>query len=244
MDANQVCSVEDGGGDGCGGGEFGFVGIFARYEMLARGAGEDGQVETGQLADLCQDLGVLLFTLAKAEAGIDADRHLVHTGNLGAMDGGAEVVEDGADHVLHGRHFGPRFGRAAHVIQDQRSAGVGNGFRQHRVKGQGAGIIDDLDAERESFGGDSGLIGIDRDRHLEVALKALEDRNQAAELFGFGDPGGAGPGGFGTDINDVRSLLFELDGAGEGAVGVGVLAAVGEGIRGDIQDAHDEGPVT
>ena len=59
--------------------------------------------------------------------------------------------------------------------------------------------------------------------------------SSAAEMRA--EPGG----GFRADIDDVRALLFEFHGAGEGAVGVGVLAAVGKRIGRDVQHAHSSG---
>jgi hypothetical protein len=35
-------------------------------------------------------------------------------------------------------------------------------------------------------------------------------------------------GGLGSDVDDVRPLLLQFDGVGEGAVGIGELAAVGK----------------
>jgi len=236
-------AVQNRGGDGGSGREFGFVRILARDEVLARGAGEDRQIERGELADLRQNLGVLFFPLAEAQARIDADRHLVDAGNLGAMHRGSEVVEDGSDHVLHRRQFRPGFGRSAHVVQDHGAAGIGDGLREQRVEGERARVVNDLDSERQRLGGDARLIGVDGNGNLKPALQALQHRNQAAELFGFGDPGRTRAGGFRADVDDVGALFLEFDGAGEGAVRVGVLAAVRKGVGSDIEHTHDERPV-
>jgi hypothetical protein len=42
-------------------------------------------------------------------------------------------------------------------------------------------------------------------------------------------------------ISTIRALFFQFDGAREGAVGVRILAAVGEGIGRDVQHPHQHG---
>ena len=58
---------------------------------------------------------------------------------------------------------------------------------------------------------------------------------------------GIGASGFASDVEDVGAFVEHGEGLGEGALGLvgdGVeVAAVGEGVGGDVEDAHDEGSV-
>ena len=72
-----------------------------------------------------------------------------------------------------------------------------------------------------------------------------DDGEDAGLLFFGGERGGVGAGGFAADVEDVGAFVEHGDGLGEGAFG-GVLgrvevAAVGEGVGRDVEDAHDEG---
>ena len=49
------------------------------------------------------------------------------------------------------------------------------------------------------------------------------------------------PGGLAAHVQDVRPLPLHLFGPGQGGGGVQVPAAVGEGIGGDVQNAHHIG---
>jgi len=74
-------------------------------------------------------------------------------------------------------------------------------------------------AERAHYGQDPGDLGVDV------------------------DPLGAGAGGLPADVDDVGALGDELAGVGDGRLGVDPAAAVGEGVGGDVEDAHEERPV-
>jgi len=75
---------------------------------------------------------------------------------------------------------------------------------------------------------------------LKRSFKRLRT-DEPAHLLGGGNARRGRPRGFRADIDDVGSQLFEFDSAGKGAVGIGVLAAVGKGIRRDIEHRHQDG---
>ncbi len=84
------------------------------------------------------------------------------------------------------------------------------------------------------------FVGVDGNRNGQLAAQALQHRNQAAQLFGFGDALGTRLGGFRADVDDVRALLFQFDGAREGAVGIQIFSAVGKRIGRHVQHAHQQ----
>ena len=112
------------------------------------------------------------------------------------------------------------------------------------IEGEAAGIVDDAGAQLDGLFRDRGFIGIDGDGNRQLAAQPLQHGDQAAQLLGFGDARRTGARGFRADVDDVRAFLFEFDRAGEGAVRIQVLAAVGKRIRGDIQHAHNERALT
>ena len=72
----------------------------------------------------------------------------------------------------------------------------------------------------------------------------FDDRQDAGLLFGGGERSGVGAGGFAADVEDVGALVEHLERLGEGALrgmlGRVEVAAVGEAVGGDVEDAHDE----
>src|SRR5207244_10561074 len=51
---------------------------------------------------------------------------------------------------------------------------------------------------------------------------------------------GARTGGFASDINDVGALLKQMERVFDSFVAIEELAAIREGIRRDVHDAHDQ----
>ena len=74
-----------------------------------------------------------------------------------------------------------------------------------------------------------------------MAREAVEDGEDAAEFFGFGDGRMAGAGGFGADVEEVGAVGLEVQGLVQGGGGVEEAAAIGEGVGGEVEDAHQAG---
>ncbi len=73
-----------------------------------------------------------------------------------------------------------------------------------------------------------------------MAAEAGDDGEDAADLFIGVHRGGTGAGGLAADVDDVGAFGDELETVLDGAAGVAEVAAVGEGIGRDIEDAHDQ----
>ncbi len=114
------------------------------------------------------------------------------------------------------------------MIEDHTSIELDDGFDELRIEGEAAGIVDDFGAEFQGSFGGFGLVGIDRDGDAELLAEALENGDDAAELFFRGDGLSAGFGGLAPDIDDIGALFFHLHGTGESEIGVEVFAAVRE----------------
>jgi len=118
---------------------------------------------------------------------------------------------------------------------------VGHDAPQVGFNGKPGGVIDDLHAQVQSPFRDLGLISVHRNRNTQPVLQPLEHGDEPADFFGGGNGSGSRLGGLGADVQDVGALIFDLHRAREGTVGLGIFSAVGEGIRGQVQHAHEHG---
>jgi len=152
-------------------------------------------------------------------------------------DFGDDVGVGGGD--LHG------FGAALHVHDDDAAIAIaGEGFHLW-VGGQAADIIEDMGAGVEGGMGDSGFHGIDAEEGIgDLFAQAVDDGEDSADFLVSVDWGGAWAGAFAADVDDVSAFGGEFDAADDGGLGIEPLAAIGEGVRGDIEDAHDGGAVS
>ena len=67
------------------------------------------------------------------------------------------------------------------------------------------------------------------------------DRNDAPHLLSLRYGLGSGPGRFSADVYYFRAGIEHGKGAGGGLFGIGEVSAVGEGVRGDVEDTYDGG---
>ena len=194
----------------------------------------------GKFAQAGQDFGVLLFPFAETEAGVKHDPNLIDTGAPGTIGAGVQILCHRDHNVGRGGKFGPSLRRAAHVVNDQARVVFDDYSRKQRIESKTAWIVNDFDAVFERDGGDFGLVGIDRNRNLELAFEALQDGDKPAQLLGRGDAGAAGLSRFGSDVENIGAFGFELDRAGKCKIGIIVLAAIGEGIGSNVEDCDNE----
>ena len=112
-----------------------------------------------------------------------------------------------------------------------------------------ANVVDDFGSGFDGATGGSGVEGVDGEDGVRALLQdGSDDGEDAGLFFGRGKWSGVGAGGLTADVEDVGAFVEHGEGLGEGAVG-GVfggveVAAVGEGVGRDVEDAHDEGSLT
>ena len=94
---------------------------------------------------------------------------------------------------------------------------------------------------RDGGAGDGGLHGVDRRCGCRSrAGPRCDHRDHAGDLLGFGDRLGARPGRLAADVEDVRALGDQPRGRGRAPRSASRNApAVGEAVRGDVDDPHD-----
>src|ERR1700684_4506329 len=95
VDADHVRTAQDGGGDGGGGSALQKARrrVFElRQKRFSRRAHHQWKIERRERVQVRQDLGVLLFALAEAEAGIDGNPRPIHARPHRAMRGGVQIL--------------------------------------------------------------------------------------------------------------------------------------------------------
>ena len=191
---------------------------------------------------------VFVEALAEAQAGVEDDFVTGDSGGSGGFEAGFEFAEDeGEDFVWgEGWEVRPFVGAAAGVHEDCSAGEAGAGGGHGGVPEVTAYVVDDLGSGFDGELGGAGVEGVYREDGFGFCFEnGFDDGEDADLLFAGGEGGGVGAGGFAADVEDVGSFVEHLKGLGYGSVG-GVfggveVAAVGEGVGCDVEDAHDEG---
>ena len=99
MHPHNVSAVENTRGNCCCRGEQCFFLRTLGEKRLARRPDQDRTFEARQLPQMRQYFGVLLFTFAEAEAGIDHNARPFHTRTASAIHGRFEFTSDGVGRI-------------------------------------------------------------------------------------------------------------------------------------------------
>jgi hypothetical protein len=133
---------------------------------------------------------------------------------------------------------------AAHVHEHHACTVFGDHFGHPCIVAQGAHIVDDPRARRQPGFRHFGQARVQRDPRLIVAAaQRCDNRNRPVDLLARRYRFGSGSGGFGTDVDDVRTLSQHGFRPGQRPRGIVVGPAVAERIGRDIENSHDRGPI-
>ena len=135
---------------------------------------------------------------------------------------------------------------ASGVHQDGSAAELCAGGGHGGVPEVAADVVDDLGSGFDGVAGGGGVEGVDGEDGFGALLEErFDDGEDAGLFFAGGEGGGVGAGGFAADVEDIGAFVEHFDGLFEGAfrgvLGGVEVAAVGEGVGCDVEDAHDEG---
>lgn len=183
---------------------------------------------------------IVLERFSEADAGIEADR-LVRNSALGerAELAGEKFAHFGDDIFVMRREL-HRLRRALRVHGDNAAARLRADFLHFRVQ-KSRDVVDDFRAGGEGELGDARFAGVDGKGDVELGVAEDFDGGDDAREFLVGaDFGGAGAGGFATDVEQIRAVRNHFSRASEESLGAWVRAAVGERVGGDVENAHDE----
>ena len=129
------------------------------------------------------------------------------------------------------------------VHHDHRHAVLGGDARHVGVALQTPHVVHDRGAALERPGRDRRLDGVDRDRQAEPHDLGQDRRKTRKLVLGRNRLHAAiGPGRLRADVEDVGAFGRHAPGVIDGDGGVEELAAVGEGVRRDVENAHHGGP--
>ena len=204
-------------------------------EALARGADQERQTERRESGGVRQADDALLRRLAEADAGVEHD---VLAGDAGFRGNGDRAREEGFD---VGDNVDARVGFVAVVHDNDGNAAGGHNFRHAGVALQAPDVVGDGCAVVERPGRDLGFERGDRHRQTEFD-DGRQHRLQALEFVvsRYRPHAAIRPRRFRADIEHVGALRRHFLGMSDGALRIEELAAVGEGIRSDVEDAHDQ----
>lgn len=242
--AVEVCATvggEEGEGDGGQGAVFGEFGVMQELadEAFAGEGHHEREVVHAQFAQVADEGEVVLSGFAEADAGVQTDALRGDAALCCERNPLGEEVAHFDHDVLIMRGLLHGGGGALHVHEDD-AAGVLSAEVAHAGIGQAADVVHDVGAGLQGGGGDGGVAGVDGDAGGGVLRSdGGNDGEDAAHFLILGHRGGAGTGGFAADVDDVGSLLQHALGVCQGGGGGAVLPAVGKGVGGDVEDAHD-----
>lgn len=217
-------------------------------EAFARGSGEDGQVELAELVKVGEERIVFVENFAETEAGIEDDLVERNAGGGGGFETPGEFGEDEGKHFFRGerREMRPFLRAAPGVHEDSSAVEFGAGGGHVGVPEVAADVVDDLGSGFDGKAGGGGMECVYREDGVRLLFQDGDDDGEdAGLLFCWGERSGVGAGGFAADVQDVSAFVEHLERLGEGTFG-GLLgrvevAAVGEGVGCDVEDAHDKG---
>ncbi|MNC30345.1 hypothetical protein D3C75_786270 [compost metagenome] len=129
---------------------------------------------------------------------------------------------------------------AAHVHEAYRQAGI-CGSIQGAIALQGSHVVDQPGTEARRFTHDRWGGGIDRDDHVEAAVDRLDHGGYPLQLLGHRNRARARPRGLAADVDQRGACGNHRFGMTQRLVALVEAPAIGEGIRGDIENTHDMG---
>ena len=144
------------------------------------------------------------------------------------------------------REFMPLLGGSAGVAEDETRIVSGKGVGEGGIPQEAGDVIDDLRAGCEGGLGGPGVVGVDGEDGVRMLVaEGLEGGEKAGLFLVRGKRGRVGTGGLGAEVEEVGAVGEQDAGLLKGGVHGGDMAgAIGEGVRGEIQDSHEQGSLT
>ena len=119
---------------------------------------------------------------------------------------------------------------------------VGDDVEQPGVDAARGDVVDDRRTGIHGRHRDRGLRRVDADGHVGLRRKARHDGDDAAELLGRVDGLGPGPGRLAAHVEEVGARVDQLETVLDRSTDVEEPATVGERVRSDVHDPHDQRP--
>ena len=250
VNADHVGAVGDAEGDG-GSSAFFAVGwvIGAKdsaQELLAGGTDDEGQAQGFEFGQAAEEFEVVGSGLAEAESGVEPELVTADALRLGISDLALKERKDLGDDIGINGVQGQVTGATRQVHQEERDPAGGDEGGHGGVIGQAADVIDERGTGIEGSAGDFGFVGVHGEGNGgHLGGEAGDDGKDTSQLLGGRQGGliaeGSRAGALTSDVQEMRTVRDEGMGVGDGILDALVQTAVGERVRGDVQDAHHEG---
>ncbi len=205
-------------------------------------------MELAKAVEVSEDGVVFVESLAEAEAWVEDYFFSWDTGSRGGCQALFELRDDEGEDFA-GLEFwkrGPLLRSASGVHEDRSAVECSAGCRHRWVPEVAAHVVDNLSSGFDGKASGGRVVSIDgEDGGGPLLQKGFDDREDA-RLFFFGrERDGVGASGFAAEVEDVGAFIEHAEGLRNGSFG-GVFggiveATVGEGVRRDVEDPHDEG---
>ena len=182
----------------------------------------------------------MVGVLGEAEAGIDDDGSRVDSRGGRGLDAVAQLAHDVERDVVVARQLVHVVAVPAPVHGDVRHAELGDRAGTSTRIGQAAAdVVDDAGALGNGCPGALGPHGVDAHRYAG-GDESGDHRQDAAELLVERTRERPRPRRLAADVDDVGPGLVQASAVVDGPLCVEELAAVGEGVGGDVEDAHHD----
>ena len=209
-------------------------------EPLPRRADQHGPTQVEEQTHPAHQLEVLVEVLAEPDPRIHRDPVGGDPRELGRLDPLAEVLVHLTHDVVVPWSLLHRLRVALHVHQDEGGLPLADHVEHLRID-SARDVVHDRGSGVQCRGRHVGLPGVDRDGDGRMLLdEPLDHRPNAAQLLLRRDGLGARAGRLAADVQDVRTVVDHLGRMRHRGGPIEEPSAVGERVRGDVQDPHDE----
>src|SRR5688500_18897216 len=211
------------------------------YESLPRRAHHHGVPALGANIQTEQHRTRVPRSLSHTKPRVERDALPRAPYRFGVPGARCQLANYGGDGIIsvlgvvvagHLRHVAPR------VHQDDGAITQFDDSPHHRIKPESRYVVHHRRADSESGSSHLRLVRIYRNWKLRPSLPHRNNyRTHPLDLFFRGNFGSAGPGGFPTDLDDVRAIGNQPSGMRHGVRGRKKITPVGEAVGGNVDDA-------
>ena len=184
---------------------------------------------------------VFLETLPESKSGVEYEVVALDAGQGRGFGPLPQIALDHQHRIADRRQGRPLFRASAGVHQHRSDLQFRQGLRHLRIPAESAHVVDHFRAELHGRAGHTCLVGIDADHGIRSPPLQIPNHGQHSPAFLFlRDELRSGARRFATHIDDGCAFVEQMLGAEHGFFGIDVESAVGKGIGGYVDDAHDQ----
>ncbi len=211
-------------------------------ERFSGDADDHGKAQVREMADTPQERQVVFHRLAETNPRIHGECLTCSSvGNRRCGTDFEERADFGYGVLVRGLPL-HRLRIAAHV-HNHRSDPALRDETDHPRIGETGDVIHNRCAELDGLFGDLRFSCVNRNRDVQFRGGGAENGTHAAPFLFGGNRLGARPRGFPADVDQVRSVLRDFEGATNRIGWLEVPASVRKGVRSDVQDGHHARPI-